>query len=501
MLRLLANSLKITCAALALMLALPLHAESQKALPPAVGATREQLVARFGQPKSQLKAGSREVLFFSHWKLTLRNGVLIEVEEVTDEVAPQRAVTDASATTAPSAAPAKADQPPPPAPEASAPSAGKPNAATAGQGKAATEAEAPLEIKSVRRPSSPAAKDLRPVSPTPVPAPAIAPAARTAAAPTTSPAVAPSAPVTEVKSPPPAATAAPATTPAVAPPTNSSTASTPPVPPAPAATPPVPVAPTATAATESAPTPAEMPAAEAKTADEQPEAALPPPTPKTRPSMKLMFRRHSGDPGDPDYSVISTQTCVLAGVVVACVVYLLWRRQQKVVELAATTVSSTPLEAPAVDSGVVFTVELLSRLDALRFERLVAAYYTKTGVVAESTHAGAEAAVHIKIYWKGEPKPFAGVQCHARPTGLIEAKPLRDLAAALAVAGIRRGYVVTPGKFTVEARDLAEEQHFTLLPGELFLEKLNALPPAARADLLKETTVEPSVPTGDRTLG
>ena len=39
---------------------------------------------------------------------------------------------------------------------------------------------------------------------------------------------------------------------------------------------------------------------------------------------------------------------------------------------------------------------------------------------------------------------------------------------------IRRGYVVTTGKFNVPARDFAEEKHLTLLPGDIFLEKLNA---------------------------
>ena len=100
--------------------------------------------------------------------------------------------------------------------------------------------------------------------------------------------------------------------------------------------------------------------------------------------------------------------------------------------------------------------------------------------------------MHIKIFWKGEPKPFAGVQCHFNPPGLVGPAALQQLFEALAPAGIRRGYIVTNGKFNVEARDYAEEKHFTLLSGDMFLEKLNALPPAARGDLLKETNADES---------
>jgi restriction system protein len=54
---------------------------------------------------------------------------------------------------------------------------------------------------------------------------------------------------------------------------------------------------------------------------------------------------------------------------------------------------------------------------------------------------------------------------------------------------IRRGYVVTSGKFNVPARDFAEEKHITLLPGDIFVEKLNALPDAARAEILQQVAV------------
>ena len=130
----------------------------------------------------------------------------------------------------------------------------------------------------------------------------------------------------------------------------------------------------------------------------------------------------------------------------------------------------------------------MTKLEWKRFEELVTSYYSKTGVVAARTKAGPAKPVHIKISWKGESRPFAYVQCLAHPEGLIDAGPILELVAALATDDIRRGYVVTTGKFGVNARDLAEEKHITLLSGDIFLEKLNALPDSARAEIMHEIT-------------
>lgn len=466
MLRSLANPLKISFVALAFALALPLAAEQAKPPAPAIGATRDQIVTRLGEPKSQLKAGTREVMIFTHWKLTLRSDVVIDVEELFEEPAPKRAApAEASAASPQAAAPAKSDQPAPAAiaPDGDPEPAPPPSKPTAASAKASVaEPEAPLEIKSIRRPS--AGKASRP------PTSSTASVASSSAKPVAgAPSAPPPAAVTEVKTlpstvPSPDSKSAMPSTVAVSrvdsvPPKNGE------------------------ATTEAEPSPSE--------GDET--ATKAPAEPAKARASKLLFRRHRIDPGDPEVRFVTTQTYVLAAVtILGGIGYLFWRRAQRAMELAATTVSRTPFETPVVDSGAMFTAELLGRLDAARFERLVASYYAKTGVVSESTRAGPDAAVHIKIFWKGEPKPFAGVQCHARPSGLIPGKPLQELFAALSEAEIRRGYVVTTGKFTVEARDFAEEKHFTLLTGDMLLEKLNALPAPARSDLLKETSTEPA---------
>jgi hypothetical protein len=202
-------------------------------------------------------------------------------------------------------------------------------------------------------------------------------------------------------------------------------------------------------------------------------------------ARRRLAEASAGDVAEP---VIGGRTYLLAFVVVAGGIGILyWRYRQRQLALAATSVMNTPLALPAnpVFSGNSFTADQLSELQWNRFEELVAAYYSKTGVVAVRTKTGPDSPVHIKISWKGEPQPFAFVQCIAHPAGLVDAKPLQALASSLATEKIRRGYVVTTGKFNVQARDFAEEKHLTLLPGDIFLEKLNALPPAARTEIMQ----------------
>jgi hypothetical protein len=202
----------------------------------------------------------------------------------------------------------------------------------------------------------------------------------------------------------------------------------------------------------------------------------------------------AGDADEPEFTeaFYTTRTFIISVLVVgAGLAYLFWRNRQRQLLLDATAVTRTPFgEAGAAASGgaTTFTPELLSKLEWKRFEELVADYYAKTGVVAVRTKTGPASPVHIKISWKGEPRPFACVQCISHPQGLVDAKPMQDLMGVMAAEDIRRGYVVTSGKFSVPARDFAEEKHLTLLPGDIFLEKLNALPEAARSEIMQTLT-------------
>jgi hypothetical protein len=432
--------------AIALFLAMARGAEQN----PLIGATRDQVLTRYGEPKSHMAQGNREILLYPRERIILRDDVVIEVEAVVADASrrgsssetPSAPSPSASAPTAPGTAattPPTQATPPNQTPSTSAP---KPSAPAP---------EPQLAIKLVRPPSS---KDARPTpSATPPPTQETVP-------PKTS--TAPAIDTTTSERP------APVPTPITIEPQERVTSPTE-----------TPVEPTIVPA---APSAEERKAQERAIAEEKQKKAE---------ALKEARRRLAeASTADATTEGIPTRTYLYAFLIIAGGIgYFIWRYRQRQFELAATSVSNTPLATPAaapvMNKGRVFTAEQLNKMAWSRFEELVAEYYSKTGVVAVRTKTGPDTPVHLKISWKGEPRPFAYVQCVAHPSGLIDAKPVQDFAAALSADDIRRGYVVTTGKFSVPARDLAEEKHITLLPGDIFLEKLNALPPKARSEIMQ----------------
>ena len=481
------NTLRACLSALALGLSVTAHCAEKEKPASLVGLSQDEVYARLGEPRSQMKAGVREILFFQKVKVTLKNGVVIETEVVFDETPVSKRAVEAppaAPTPAPTPAPpvmsaaelaevAGQRKPTPPPPAASA--AQSPDAAGAskvadGGGEAKGPAVAPvsnngLEIKFVRPPSAKAPQRAGAKASTASTSPVAPVAVRPpTAANVGTPSAVQSVPVAnrpESVTAPQSVTTTPQAAAAVA---MTSTA-----------------LPATTATAEPKPDAPEEPddvTVEAENAAKQ----------KPKVPAKGLFRRRADAAAElPDVAIFNAQFYLFGAALVGAVGFLIWRARQRHLELEATTVSNTPFNEPvAGDTSLMFTADILAKLEWRRFEELVAAYYLKTGVVAVRTKAGPSSAVHLQISWKGETKPFASVQCHANPSGLIPLAPLQELHAALTAADIRRGYVVTNGKFNVEARDFAEEKHFTLLPGDLFLEKLNALPAAARTELMQQ---------------
>lgn len=486
-----AHGLKACCVAVALVFATA-HAAEQPQPSSSMGWTRDQVLNKYGEPKSQIAAGNRLVMFYAKERLVLRDGVVIEVERLSSDPALRRIapvdaapvavapVAAAPLTAVPSAVPITVATAPvvaAPAVPAPVPVPAEAAVPVAPAASIPAASEPKLEIKLVRPPSAnysrPSAKPERATPPTVV---------------TTTPPSEPSRPpAVAAGTTNPAARDVAAAAPGAGGPASPALSA-----PARATVPPV-----ETVATT--PTVTETPGPTEEEIAKEEEAAKLAAAKEKKAKINKVKRRlaESGLDEEPDISeaFLTTRTFIISFLVIGGGIgYLIWRSRQRQLELAATAVSQTPFTStPAGGSagGAVFTAELLSKLEWKRFEELVADYYTKTGVVAVRTKSGPATPVHVKISWKGEPRPFACVQCIAHPSGLVDGKPLQELFAVLTAEDIRRGYVVTAGKFNVNARDYAEEKHITLLPGDIFLEKLNALPDAARAEIMQ------TVSTGD----
>jgi hypothetical protein len=492
-----AAGVQACCLALTLTL---VSASAGEPPPPLVGSPRADVLARLGDPRSVMVAAGREILFYDRERIVLRDGVVVEVELLSAD-APRRSGGPVPPTPVPPrvAAPepqtAATGQAPSPA---AAPSAAQPapaaSSAAAPPAEPRVAAEPQVTIKSVRPPS---ASYVRPLAkPEEVLPRATEPGAGAAAsAPLTgsaasTPALADApeqtmASATQPQSATPATADQGSASPALPPGSEPSAPAQPPPPERPVAES-VPLAAELVTPTETNSAAAGSPstiATGALAAESNPTAPSPDAVTPGSASSPPVEQTPAGMPGLKYVIVL----LVIAGVGA----FFFWRRRQQQLLLVETAVGETPISGNTPLGGVSgsrFTQELLSHLDWKSFEELVASYYTKTGVVAERTKAGPASAVHVKISWKGESRPFALVHCIAQPSGPVGPTSLHGLQAVLTQENIRRGYVACTGKFTAAARDYAEEKHLTLMPGEVLLEKLNALPDGARAEVLQEIT-------------
>ena len=508
--RTIAPSLRFFCMATVLALAVVNAAEPAPTL---LGANRDQVIRRLGDPRSQIAAGNRVVMFFAHERVVFRDGVVVEVERIAAESARRSLPSPPPATLVVGQMPATGE----PVAAASVPAVPGAVNPTPTSSTAATRA---LDVANPE-----AAKPA-------LPAPARVPVADSASSPE------PKVEIKLVRPPSPGSPRSPSH------PVESMAVRTASPVPLPPATPTVPVPSSGLHSEVSVPAkPAEaVPQAASLVASAPTEMAkrsqsVPPPGARSTVaaavfeessvrdnaeqreqelaavalrkarSVKASHRRLDAAVENPDFEpgsgVFSVQTLVILIVVIGGGVgFLWWQRRQRQLELLASEVSHTPFNEPAGGAegdGAEFSADFLARIEWLRFEELVEAYYSKTGVVAVRTKGGPSTPAQIKISWKGEPRPFALVRCIPRADDLIDVKPLQELDTLLATEDIRRGYVITAGRFSVAARDYAEEKHLTLLSGDLFLEKLNALPGAARTEIMQAAAAGdcgvPSCPT------
>jgi restriction system protein len=113
-----------------------------------------------------------------------------------------------------------------------------------------------------------------------------------------------------------------------------------------------------------------------------------------------------------------------------------------------------------------WTPELLKRLEWRRFEELCAAYFETLGP--------ANAAVLV--------------QCSPWNAYRVGIKPVRALREAMKAGNVEEGVLVSPGKFTQEARAFAGKERISLIDGDELVTKISALAPEKALALLKLAT-------------
>jgi restriction system protein len=134
-----------------------------------------------------------------------------------------------------------------------------------------------------------------------------------------------------------------------------------------------------------------------------------------------------------------------------------------------------------------WNAELLKQLEWRRFEELCVGYYQALGFHTAIEGLGADGGVDI-VFSMPPARAKSVARCKAWDAYRVGTKAVKDLRASAAAANIADAVLLTSGRFTQEALDLARTEKIEMIDGKGLLQKLAALPPEKSAALLKFAT-------------
>lgn len=149
---------------------------------------------------------------------------------------------------------------------------------------------------------------------------------------------------------------------------------------------------------------------------------------------------------------------------------------------AITTLSET-LQRPTS-----WSLKVIQEVEWKRFEDLAAAYYLEKGILARATSLGADGGIDIKLYQDNTNNPTSLIQCKAWNSKQIGVKEVREFLGVLTDEKISKGFFMSTGKFTEDAKRIAKSNKINLITGEMFLSMILRLNEASQRKLLKLAT-------------
>ncbi|HPR05025.1 MAG TPA: restriction endonuclease [Denitromonas sp.] len=130
----------------------------------------------------------------------------------------------------------------------------------------------------------------------------------------------------------------------------------------------------------------------------------------------------------------------------------------------------------------VWTLSLLESLEWQRFEALCVAYYSQKAMSHRSVCLPHAAGRDVFLYQDKARLEQATGLVHVRSRGVtyLDVTPVRELIGAMTHEAIERGFLMTNGCFTPQARTLGREHGIVLVDGRVLLAMIERLPPEAR---------------------
>src|SRR2546426_941537 len=110
------------------------------------------------------------------------------------------------------------------------------------------------------------------------------------------------------------------------------------------------------------------------------------------------------------------------------------------------------------------------------------------GFATRQAYSGTEGGADIGLVAAGADQPSSVVHCKGWNVYTVGIKPVRELRAVMAAAGVPQGVLVACGTFTSEAKEWSRGESIQLIDGTELLRKIGALAPEQGQALLKLAT-------------
>ncbi len=144
--------------------------------------------------------------------------------------------------------------------------------------------------------------------------------------------------------------------------------------------------------------------------------------------------------------------------------------------------------ADKTKSPAMWSIALLQSIEWKLFEDLSAAYYKEKGIHAELTKLGADGGIDIKLFQDDSKNPTSLVQCKAWNTRQVGVKVIREFLGVMSHEKIPKGFIMTSGSYSDDAKEVAKANRITLIDGVMLLAMIQRLPTDAQQRLLDLAT-------------
>jgi restriction system protein len=198
---------------------------------------------------------------------------------------------------------------------------------------------------------------------------------------------------------------------------------------------------------------------------------------------------------NPNLSTLSSAIKPYALIIIGGVVLIALVKLYKQV-LAAYKAKKYPLnqdtESPFVRTTMSeflqrptsWSLKVIQDIEWKRFEDLSMGYYLEKGILAKATSLGIDGGIDIKLYQDDTGEATSLVQCKAWNNKPVGVKAIREFLGVLVHEKVPKGFFMTSGEFTDEAKAVAKTNKINLINGEMFLAMIMRLPEVSQNKLL-----------------